>query len=68
MCQRVVCSNCGKPSYSGCGRHIEAVLGDVAPENRCHCRETPTKAAPAAEERSKGRLLSCLGGSSGRCT
>jgi hypothetical protein len=39
MCQRVKCNSCGKPTYAGCGRHVEQVLGDVPPENRCKCRE-----------------------------
>jgi hypothetical protein len=40
MCQRITCSSCGKPSYAGCGRHIETVLGDVPPDARCRCRES----------------------------
>jgi hypothetical protein len=39
MCQRTQCVVCGKPTYAGCGRHIEAVLGDVPVEKRCKCRE-----------------------------
>jgi hypothetical protein len=39
MCQRVTCNSCGKPTYAGCGRHIEQVLGDVPSEERCVCRE-----------------------------
>ena len=39
MCQRVTCSTCNKPSYTGCGRHIDQVLGDVPVEKRCKCRE-----------------------------
>jgi len=39
MCQRVTCSACGKPTYAGCGRHIEQVLGDVPTDMRCVCRE-----------------------------
>jgi len=39
MCQRVTCNSCGKPSYAGCGRHVEQVLGDVPVEKRCNCRE-----------------------------
>jgi hypothetical protein len=39
MCQRVTCSSCGKPTYAGCGRHVEQVLGDVPAEARCKCRE-----------------------------
>ncbi|MEZ4316281.1 MAG: hypothetical protein R3F61_02205 [Myxococcota bacterium] len=57
MCRRVTCSTCGKPDWAGCGAHIESVLGDVKPENRCQCREdgTRVKAAP-------GGLLSALFG------
>lgn len=39
MCTRVTCKDCGKPDWSGCGAHIESVLGNVAPEKRCKCRE-----------------------------
>lgn len=37
MCERITCSECGKPGFTGCGRHIEQVLGDVEWEDRCHC-------------------------------
>jgi hypothetical protein len=40
MCQRAKCSSCGKPSYVGCGAHVEQVLGDVPPEKRCRCGES----------------------------
>ena len=40
MCRRVSCSKCGRPTYSGCGAHVEQVLGDVKPADRCRCRET----------------------------
>ena len=39
MCQRVQCSKCGKPTYAGCGRHVDQVLGDVPLEARCRCRD-----------------------------
>lgn len=48
MCVRVICKSCGKPSYSGCGRHIEAVLGDVPAAARCRCRENQAQPAPRA--------------------
>jgi hypothetical protein len=51
MCRRVTCSSCGKPTFAGCGAHIEQVLGDVPRENRCRCRET----APRAEEKPAAR-------------
>ena len=38
MCRRVECESCGKPSFAGCGRHVEEVLGDVKREERCQCK------------------------------
>ena len=55
MCSRVKCSSCGKPSFSGCGRHVEQVLGDVPPAERCHCAEDRRKAAGAASAAGTGR-------------
>lgn len=39
MCRRVNCDRCGKPTFAGCGRHVEQVLGDVAPAKRCRCTD-----------------------------
>jgi len=39
MCQRVQCSSCGKPTFAGCGAHIEQVLADVPKADRCVCRD-----------------------------
>jgi hypothetical protein len=52
MCRRVECRECDKPTYAGCGMHVEQVLGDVPREDRCTCREERKKSAdtrPAAE-------------------
>ena len=45
MCQRVECGHCKKPSFAGCGMHVEQVLGNVPHEERCKCRETSKKQA-----------------------
>jgi hypothetical protein len=45
MCRRVDCPKCGRPTYAGCGMHVEQVLGNVPPAQRCHCREEKTTAA-----------------------
>jgi hypothetical protein len=37
MCQRIRCRQCGKPSWAGCGAHVERVLAGVLPEERCQC-------------------------------
>ena len=39
MCRRVTCEKCSKPTFAGCGAHIDMVLGDVPKEQRCKCRE-----------------------------
>jgi hypothetical protein len=49
MCQRVTCATCGKPTFAGCGAHVEQVLGDVPPEQRCKCRETKAERPPQGE-------------------
>jgi hypothetical protein len=43
MCRRLECSKCGRPSYAGCGAHVEQVLAGVPPAERCHCREQKAK-------------------------
>lgn len=39
MCRRAECSSCGRPTFAGCGAHVEQVLGDVPASKRCKCRE-----------------------------
>lgn len=39
MCRRVECSRCGRPTFAGCGAHVEQVLGNVPRAERCRCRE-----------------------------
>lgn len=57
MCRRVTCDRCGKPTYTGCGAHIEQVLAGVPKPERCQCKEAAT---PAAESGSWFRKI--LGG------
>jgi len=40
MCQRVECARCGKPSWIGCGRHIEQALAGVPESERCRCKRS----------------------------
>ena len=68
MCSRVQCRECGKPTWGGCGRHIEQALAGVPHEARCHCREERaqgaqrgaqggTEASPAAGGPARKRLF-----------
>ena len=44
MCVEATCKRCGRPSWKGCGKHVDQVLGHVAREDRCQCAaRTPTK-------------------------
>jgi hypothetical protein len=40
MCRAVTCKRCGRPSWKGCGSHVEQALGDVPADQRCRCRTT----------------------------
>jgi hypothetical protein len=37
MCQRVNCERCGKPTWTGCGKHVEEALAGVPNDQRCQC-------------------------------
>jgi len=52
MCRRATCPTCNKPTYAGCGMHIEQVLGDVPTAQRCACRDAAAKPAPPSGKRS----------------
>ena len=39
MCSRVTCNYCNKPTWAGCGRHIEQALAGVPLDQRCKCGE-----------------------------
>jgi len=37
MCHQVKCPRCGRPTFAGCGRHVEEALADVPKDQRCSC-------------------------------
>ena len=49
MCRRVTCDRCGKPTFAGCGAHIEQVLGDVPKDQRCQCVDDRPPVSAAAK-------------------
>ena len=51
MCRRVSCKSCGKPTFAGCGAHVEQVLGDVPREKRCQCA-SKKQSEPAGQKKS----------------
>jgi hypothetical protein len=61
MCRRVDCPKCGRPTYAGCGLHVEQVLGNVPPDARCKCRDAETKPAGGATTERPSWLRTLLG-------
>ena len=59
MCRRVECSRCARPTYAGCGAHVERVLADVPADQRCRCREE--KANPSSKSPRKRGFRSLFG-------
>ena len=45
MCHEIACARCGKPTWEGCGEHIEYALKSVPLDERCTCPREKVKAA-----------------------
>ena len=62
MCRRVDCRKCGRPTFAGCGAHVEQVLGNVPRAERCLCREDqPEGSGKAAPADLRSRLRAMFG-------
>lgn len=35
MCRALTCRQCGKTTWTGCGQHVDRVMRDVRPADRC---------------------------------
>lgn len=35
MCSAVTCRECGKTTWAGCGQHVDDVMRNVPPAQRC---------------------------------
>jgi hypothetical protein len=66
MCQRTTCPECGRPSFVGCGRHVESVLADVPVAERCQCRASRTVTGSGEGARGWRRLLEMVKVKAGR--
>ncbi|MEV7216943.1 hypothetical protein AB0O31_28110 [Kitasatospora cineracea] len=61
MCRRVTCKSCGKPTFAGCGMHVDQVLAGVPKAQRCSCA-ADAKAAKAAKAAGKAGSPGSAGG------
>lgn len=50
MCRRITCPRCNRPSFAGCGAHVEQVLADVPRADRCRCAEERANTAPVGRD------------------
>lgn len=50
MCCKTECGTCMKPTWSGCGMHIDTALAGVPLEERCECKAR-TQAEAAAKKK-----------------
>jgi hypothetical protein len=52
MCRQVTCRKCNRPTWKGCGAHVEQVLRDVPASERCHCGAEKTPPAAPVKKKS----------------
>jgi hypothetical protein len=50
MCRRVNCPTCGRPTWAGCGLHIEQALAGVPKAERCQCDESASEHQTSSPE------------------
>ena len=70
MCRKVKCNNCSRPTWAGCGQHIESALAGVPNEDRCPawkggsfavCTAVPKEENESGNSAGGGGVLSWLG-------
>ena len=45
MCMRITCDTCGKPTWAGCGQHVDQVKARVPADSWCNGQHTPAEKA-----------------------
>jgi hypothetical protein len=55
MCSRITCDLCRKPTWQGCGQHIEDALVGVPESDRCQGHDERPKAQPLSSSWLPGR-------------
>ncbi len=57
MCYQIVCERCAKPTWNGCGNHIDEALAGVAMSDRCACDARVGTSGDAPSEGTFSRFL-----------
>lgn len=61
MCRAAKCPKCNKTTWTGCGAHIEQVMGSVPTAERCVCPRDTRSDKTSAGQSSLGSLLKRIG-------
>ncbi|MEY4582813.1 MAG: hypothetical protein RL701_7516 [Pseudomonadota bacterium] len=56
MCRRIQCEHCQKPTFNGCGKHVEQVLRGVLELERCQCRNVAIAEHGSAQQRQSTQM------------
>jgi len=51
MCSPARCARCGKITWTGCGMHLDAVMSNIQPAQRCDCADRATAPATRSDLR-----------------
>ncbi len=62
MCARTTCRSCAKPTWSGCGQHVEQALRGVPKPDRCQGHAAASTSDASASKNSGGFLSRLMGG------
>ncbi|EFQ83251.1 hypothetical protein HMPREF0063_11524 [Aeromicrobium marinum DSM 15272] len=46
MCRQILCKECKKPTWAGCGQHVEEALAGVPRSARCVGHEKQSSTVP----------------------
>ncbi|KAK4840440.1 hypothetical protein QYF36_008811 [Acer negundo] len=46
MCFKVICKQCGRYSWGGCGKHLATVYAGIEEGKHCMCRSWPGVVIP----------------------
>jgi hypothetical protein len=56
---KINCDKCSKPTWKGCGKHIEQTLKDVPEDERCKCpRDLPKSTATVVKKTEETTTIS----------
>ncbi len=38
MCYKVLCKNCNRWTWNGCGQHVQSVMTNIPKDQQCICK------------------------------